>query len=95
MSYFKMRQLFMFAKSIFNRLGSVLNKFLLDVNYAVLTCMYLYDNNALFKMNSKIVPICFAQIPIILDGNTLVKTLQSQEFEDGTFKDSCLETQIS
>lgn len=79
----------MLAKSIFNILGSVLNKFLADINYAVLACIYLYDNSALFKINTKIVPICCVQIPIVLDGNTLVKALQSQELEDGTFKDSC------
>lgn len=77
----------MLAKSVFNVLGSVLNKFSADINYAVLACIYLY-NSALFKINTKIVPICCVQIPIVLDGNTFVKALESQELEDGTFKDS-------
>lgn len=94
-SHFKMRQLFMLAKSIFNILGSVLNKFSAGVNYAVLACIYLYDNSALFKINPKIVPICFVQIPIVLDGDTLLNAPQGQEPKDGTFKDFCWETQMS
>lgn len=84
-----MRQLFLLAKSIFNILGSVLNKFSAEINYAVLACIYLHDNSALSKINTKIVPICCLQFPIVLDGNTLVKALQSHELEDGTFRDSC------
>lgn len=85
----------MLAKSIFNRLGSVLNKFSAGVNYAVLACIYLYENSALFKTNAKIVPICFVRIPIVLDGATLLNAPQGQEPKDGTFKDSCWETQVS
>lgn len=88
-SHFKMRQLFLLAKSIFNILGSVLNKFSAGVNYALLACIYLCDNSALFKINAKIVPVCFVQIPIVLDGDTLLNAPQGQELKDGTFKDSC------
>lgn len=84
-----MKQLFTLAKSIFNLLSSVLNKFSADINYAVLSCIRLCDNTALLKINTKIVPVCFVQIPKVLGGNMLVKTLQSQELKDETFKDFC------
>lgn len=58
-----MSQIFMLAKSIFNISSSVLNKFSADVTYALLACMYLHDNSALFKMNTKTVPVCCVQIP--------------------------------
>lgn len=64
-----MSQLFMLAKSIFNILGLLLNTFSADRTYALLACMYLHDKSILSKMNTKTVPICRLQIPVVIDGS--------------------------